>query len=218
MSSPPHSLLLLLPPPPPSSSSLTVLSASPAHRNFPYEHRFRRISRETPVTIVLTPASNVSRLPFLRGPNVVDGAPRFCSRKPRIWYPWRANRREIQKRRIERVEGEGERIGSFLLNERTNEEGGRKRSSVGSVRRFEDVNVPLPPSFPPGIPAASLFRISIPTHHHHDEPPRGGGLSANWHSSFGRLGLNAEKRGRFDVRRPSLNERRQPGPVTSGTE
>lgn len=159
MSSPPHSLLLLLPPPPPSSSSLTVLSASPAHRNFPYEHRFRRISRETPVTIVLTPASNVSRLPFLRGPNVVDGAPRFCSRKPRIWYPWRANRREIQKRRIERAEGEGERIGSFLLNERTNEEGGRKRSSVGSVRRFEDVNVPLP-SLPPSLPEFQPLRFS----------------------------------------------------------
>lgn len=168
MSSPPHSLLLLLPPPPPSSSSLTVLSASPAHRNFPYEHRFRRISRETPVTIVLTPASNVSRLLFLRGPNVVDGAPRFCSRKPRIWYPWRANRREIQKRRIERAEGEGERIGSFLLNERTNEEGGRKRSSVGSVRRFEDVNVPLP-SLPP---SRNSSRFAFQNFHSDASPPR----------------------------------------------
>lgn len=132
MSSPPHSLLLLLPPPPPSSSSLTVLSASPAHRNFPYEHRFRRISRETPVTIVLTPASNVSRLPFLRGPNVVDGAPRFCSRKPRICGGQIGGKFKSGESK-ERKEREKGSVRSFLTNGRTRRVGGSVRPSEASV-------------------------------------------------------------------------------------
>lgn len=138
---PPPMLLLLLPPPP----SLTVLSASPAHRNFPYEHRFRRISRETPVTIVLTPASNVSSPPPCplpspkRGPNVVDG-PAFLLSKTvstvRIYGGRQIGGKfksgESKERKVEGGEKEGA-IGSFLLNERTSEGEAsvrRKRPSI----------------------------------------------------------------------------------------